>query len=194
MKHLTKERFNVNRSKQSRLKNYRSFVVWFTVLSGSGKTTLSNLLENKLHNQGMRTYLLDGDHLRLGINRDLGFTEKDRSENLRRVGEMCKLMVDAGLVTIAAFVSPFERDREMVKEIIGRNDFIEIFVSTPLDECIRRDSKGLYKKALKGEISDFTGISSPYEKPLSADLTIDTTNISFDSSLDLVYDTVKKHL
>lgn len=194
MKHLNEQQFNVLRSKRSEINKHRSFVVWFTGLSGSGKTTLSNLLENKLYNQGVRTYLLDGDHLRLGINRDLGFTEKDRSENLRRVGEISKLMVDAGLVTIAAFVSPFERDREMVKEIIGRKDFIEIFVSTPLDECIRRDSKGLYKKALKGEISDFTGISSPYEKPLSADLTIDTTNISFDSSLDLVYDTVKKHL
>jgi adenylylsulfate kinase len=194
MKHLNEQQFNVLRSKRSKINKHRSFVVWFTGLSGSGKTTLSNLLENKLYNQGVRTYLLDGDHLRLGINRDLGFTEKDRSENMRRVGEISKLMVDAGLVTIAAFVSPFERNREMDKEIIGRKDFIEIFISTPLDECIRRDSKGLYKKALKGEISDFTGISSPYEKPLSADLTIEMTNISIDSSHDLVYDTVKKHL
>ena len=194
MKNLTEHHFFVDRSKRSELNEHRSFLVWFTGLSGSGKSTLANLLETRLHKDGIRTFLLDGDNMRLGINKDLGFSERDRSENLRRIGEVAKLMVDAGLVTIAAFVSPFEHDRQMVKEILGMEDCIEVYVSTPVEECIRRDVKGLYAKAMKGEISEFTGISSPYETPVSSDLIIDTTNQSFDSCLELLYDLVKKRL
>jgi len=152
------------------------------------------LLEAKLHREGIHTFLLDGDNIRLGLNKDLGFNEDDRKENLRRIGEVGKLMVDAGLVTIAAFVSPFENDRKMVKEIMGSEDYIEIHVSTPLEECIRRDVKGLYKRALNGEIPNFTGVSSPYEEPVSPDLIIDTTDQSFDNCLTRIFDLIKSRL
>jgi adenylyl-sulfate kinase len=137
---------------------------------------------------------MDGDNIRLGLNKDLGFTESDRSENLRRVGEVGKLMVDAGLVTIAAFVSPFEKDRIMVKEILGHENYIEIYISTPLDECIKRDVKGLYKRALRGEIPNFTGVTAPYETPSNPHLRIDTTGQSFENSLTKIYNHIKTHL
>lgn len=194
MNNLTEHHFTVDRPKRSELNKHQSFLVWFTGLSGSGKSTLANLLESKLHNEGIHTYLLDGDNIRLGLNKDLGFTENDRSENLRRIGEVGKLMVDAGIVTIAAFVSPFEQDRKMVQEILGQENYIEIFVSTPLEECIRRDVKGLYKRALNGEIPYFTGVSSPYEAPSNPDLVIDTTNQNFDTCLDKIYQLIQTHL
>jgi adenylylsulfate kinase len=169
-------------------------MIWFTGLSGSGKSTLGNVLETELHRQHIHTFLLDGDNIRLGLNKDLSFNEEDRSENLRRIGEVGKLMVDAGLVTIAAFVSPYEKDREMVKNILGKENFVEIFVSTPLEECIRRDVKGLYKKALNGEIKDFTGISSPYEAPKNPDLVIDTSSKSLENCLQEVITLVSARL
>jgi adenylyl-sulfate kinase len=194
MNNLTQQYFTIDRSKRSARNKHRSFLIWFTGLSGSGKSTLANLLEAKLHSDGIHTFLLDGDNIRLGLNKDLGFTESDRSENLRRIGEVGKLMVDAGLVTIAAFVSPFELDRKMVKEILGDDNYFEIYVSTPLDECIRRDVKGLYNRALKGEIPHFTGVSAPYEAPTNPHLRIDTTGQSFEDSLTNIYNQVKIYL
>jgi adenylyl-sulfate kinase len=194
MNNLTQQYFTIDRSKRSARNKHRSFLIWFTGLSGSGKSTLANLLEAKLHSDGIHTFLLDGDNIRLGLNKDLGFTESDRSENLRRIGEVGKLMVDAGLVTIAAFVSPFELDRKMVKEILGNDNYFEIYVSTPLDECIRRDVKGLYNRALKGEIPHFTGVSAPYEAPTNPHLRIDTTGLSFEDSLTNIYNQVKIYL
>lgn len=194
MKHIKPDSFSINQTFRNNLNGHRSFLIWFTGLSGSGKSTLANLLEKSLHEERIHTYLLDGDHVRLGLNQDLTFSETDRSENLRRVGEVGKLMVDAGLVTLAAFVSPFQKDRDLVKSMIGRDKFIEIYVSTPLDECIRRDVKQLYRKALQGEISNFTGISSPYELPKEPSLSIDTTNRSKDDCIKEILALVKTYL
>ena len=186
MNNLTKQLFSIDRNQRIDVNGHNSFLIWFTGLSGSGKSTLANLVEVELHKRGIKTFLLDGDNMRLGLNKDLGFSENDRSENIRRIGEVGNLMVDAGLVTLAAFVSPFERDREMVREILGKEKYIENYVSTPLEECINRDVKGLYKKALKGEIKDFTGISSPYESPTMADLTIDTTEKELSDCIEAI--------
>ena len=155
----------VSRSDREKIKKQKSCVLWFTGLSGSGKSTIANELEKRLNEMGYHTYLLDGDNIRAGLNKDLGFTKEDRRENIRRIAEVAKLFVDAGIITITAFISPFREDREMAKNIIGEEDFIEVFVDTPLEECIRRDPKGLYKKALRGEIREFTGVDSPYEPP-----------------------------
>lgn len=194
MNNLTAQEFSVNRMQRESLQGHKSIMIWFTGLSGSGKSTLANILEAELHKQNIHTFLLDGDNIRLGLNKDLGFNEHDRSENLRRIGEVGKLMVDAGLVTIAAFVSPYHKDREMVKRILGAENFIEIFVSTPLEECIRRDVKGLYKKALNGEIKDFTGISSPYEAPKNPDLIIDTSAKSQENCLQEILTLITSRL
>jgi adenylylsulfate kinase len=194
MNNLTKQLFSIDRNQRIASNGHNSFLIWFTGLSGSGKSTLANLLEVELHKKGIKTFLLDGDNMRLGLNKDLGFSENDRGENIRRIGEVGNLMVDAGLVTLAAFVSPFEKDREMVKEILGKEKYIEIYVSTPLEECINRDVKGLYKKALKGEIKDFTGVSSPYESPTKADLTIDTTSKELSECLEAILTVVLQKL
>lgn len=149
-------------------------MLWFTGLSGSGKSMIANEVEYRLNKMGFHTYLLDGDNIRHGLNQDLGFSAKDRSENIRRIAEVVKLFVDAGIIVLTAFISPFIKDREQAKDIIGKDRFIEIFVDTPLEECIKRDPKGLYKKALRGEIRDFTGIDSPYERPNNPDIHIKT--------------------
>jgi adenylylsulfate kinase len=154
--------------------NHSSFVIWFTGLSGSGKSTIANKLEETLYENHFQTYTLDGDNIRGGINKGLSFTPQDRQENLRRIGEIAKIFVDAGIVTIASFVSPLEIDRKLVRDIVGKEDFIEIFVDTSLEECERRDIKGLYKRARAGEIKNFTGIDSPYENPLNPDIIIKT--------------------
>lgn len=154
------------------LNGHKGRVIWFTGLSGSGKSTLANALEAVLHGQGKRTYILDGDNIRQGLNKDLGFTDADRVENIRRIAEVAKLMLDAGLIVITAFISPFRREREMARELIGSENFVEIHVSTPLDVCEQRDVKGLYKKARQGLIPNFTGINSPYEEPENPDLTV----------------------
>ena len=172
------------------LNGHPSLLIWFTGLSGSGKSTLANLLEIELHENDIRTYLLDGDSLRLGLNKDLGFSAEDRSENIRRISEVSKLMLDAGLITIAAFVSPFEKDRAMVQAIIGAENYMEIFVDTSLDECMKRDVKGLYKKAVAGEIKEFTGISSPYEKPSNPTITIFTEKQTPEEALTIIMETV----
>jgi bifunctional enzyme CysN/CysC len=149
-------------------------VLWFTGLSGSGKSTVANLVEKRLSALGKHTYILDGDNVRHGLNRDLGFTEEDRVENIRRVGEVAKLMVDAGLIVLVSFISPFITERRMVRELLSDGEFMEIFIDTPFEECARRDPKGLYAKALRGEIKNFTGVDSPYEPPENPELHLKT--------------------
>ena len=155
-------------------------MLWFTGLSGSGKSTIANALEKALHERGIRTYVLDGDNVRHGLNSDLGFTDADRVENIRRIGEVAKLMVDAGIVVLTAFISPFRAERDMVRELFAEDEFVEIFVDTPLEIAEARDPKGLYQKARRGEIPNFTGIGSPYEVPLNPDLHIHTDHESID--------------
>ena len=161
---LYNQEFEIKRPQKELIKNQKSCTIWMSGLSGSGKSTIANTLEQNLYNLGYHTHILDGDNTRLGLNKDLGFSDDDRTENLRRVSEVCKLMNDAGLITICSFISPFKKNRELARSIIG-GDFIEVFVDTTLDECEQRDPKGLYKKARSGEIKDFTGISSPFEIP-----------------------------
>jgi adenylylsulfate kinase len=151
-----------------------SYLLWFTGLSGSGKSTIASIVEKELFKKGIHTYILDGDALRTGLNKDLDFTDEGRTENIRRIGEVSKLFLDAGIVVIAAFVSPFQKDRAAVREIVGPDKMIEIFVDTSLEECERRDVKGLYSRARKGEIPNFTGISSPFERPLNPDIELKT--------------------
>ena len=153
---------------------HNSFLIWFTGLSGSGKSTIANLVEQQLFEQGIKTYTLDGDNIRKGINNDLTFSPKDRTENIRRIAEIANLMIDAGLVVLAAFVSPYKKDRENVKNIVKNSNFVEIFINTSVEECERRDVKGLYKKARAGEIKNMTGVSAPYEAPEQPDIEIKT--------------------
>jgi len=167
-----RQALNIARADRERLNGHKGRVIWFTGLSGSGKSTLANALEQALHAQGRRTYILDGDNVRQGLNRDLGFTEADRVENIRRIAEVAKLMMDAGLIVMTAFISPFRQEREAARQLIGEHDFVEIHVSTPLEVCEARDPKGLYKKARRGEIPNMTGINSPYEAPLAPALRV----------------------
>lgn len=157
---------------------YKPSLIWFTGLSGSGKSTLASALENKLFQEGYGTYILDGDNVRSGLNSDLDFSETSRNENIRRVSEVSKLFVDAGTVVLSAFISPFSKDRQFVRDLVGAENFIEVFVSCPLEECERRDVKGLYAKARRGEIKNFTGISSPFEEPENPDIIIKTNEVS----------------
>ncbi len=165
----------IDKPARSRLHGHRAAILWFTGLSGSGKSTIANLVERELHSRGVSTYLLDGDNVRHGLNRDLGFTDADRVENIRRVGEVAKLFVDAGLVVLCSFISPFRAERRMVRELVGESEFIEIFVDTPIEQCISRDPKGLYAKARAGQIKNFTGIDSPYEPPERAEIVLHTS-------------------
>ncbi|MBE6219501.1 MAG: adenylyl-sulfate kinase [Rikenellaceae bacterium] len=168
----------------------RGLTVWFTGLSGSGKSTIAVALERRLSQQGIFSRILDGDNIRTGINRGLGFSEEERRENIRRIAEVSKLFTETGIVTLSAFVSPTNELREMAREIIGKEDFVEIFVATPLEECERRDVKGLYAKARRGEIKDFTGITSPFEAPESPALAIDTTNLTVEEAVERVLEII----
>jgi bifunctional enzyme CysN/CysC len=170
-----KQALTITRADRERMNGHKGKVIWFTGLSGSGKSTIANALEKKLHEAGMRTYILDGDNVRHGLNKDLGFTDADRVENIRRVAEVAKLMADAGLIVMTAFISPFEQEREMARTLIGKDGFVEVYVSTPLAVCEARDVKGLYRKARAGALPNLTGISSPYEPPLAPTVVIDTT-------------------
>jgi bifunctional enzyme CysN/CysC len=161
-------------------------VVWFTGLSGSGKSTIANIVERKLHAEGKHTFLLDGDNVRHGLNKDLGFTEADRIENIRRVGEVAKLMTDAGLIVLTAFISPFRAERDLVRSMMGAGDFIEVYVDTPLEEAERRDVKGLYKKARSGALRNFTGIDSPYEAPENPEIRVNTLNETPEDAADRI--------
>lgn len=162
----------------------RAAMIWLTGLSGSGKSTLSTSLERELHSRGVLCRILDGDNIRSGINNNLGFSAEDRVENIRRIAEVGRLFVDSGVVTISAFISPTEEVRQLAKDIIGEDDFIEIYVSTPIEECERRDVKGLYQKARAGEIKEFTGVSQPFEPPHNPTLSIDTTNLAMEESME----------
>ncbi|GGJ64229.1 adenylyl-sulfate kinase [Sphingopyxis bauzanensis] len=179
---------DVDRDMRANLKNQRPALLWFTGLSGSGKSTIANLVEKQLHRMNRHSFLLDGDNVRHGLNRDLGFTEADRIENIRRVGEVAKLMTDAGLIVITAFISPFRVERDMVRSMLPDSEFIEIFIDTPLAEAERRDVKGLYKKARAGQLKNFTGIDSPYEAPETPEIRIDTTVMTPEEAADLIID------
>jgi adenylylsulfate kinase len=177
------------RQRQQLLKQHAR-LIWFTGLSGSGKSTLAVQLEAYLHDNGYATYLLDGDNIRTGLNKDLSFTDEGRVENIRRIGEVARLMLDAGIVVLSAFISPFKADRDQVKQIVGEDNYLEVFVDTPLEVCEQRDVKGLYKRARAGEVKNFTGIDSPYEVPEHPDVVIKTDQLSVEQSLELLINKV----
>ncbi|MEO6717768.1 MAG: adenylyl-sulfate kinase, partial [Novosphingobium sp.] len=179
---------DISRDAHAALKNQKPAVLWFTGLSGSGKSTIANLVEKKLHRMNRHTFLLDGDNVRHGLNKDLGFTEADRIENIRRVGEVAKLMTDAGLIVMTAFISPFKADRDMVRAMLPEGEFIEVFIDTPLNVAEERDVKGLYKKARSGELKNFTGIDSPYEAPANPEIRVDTTAMTPEAAATLIVD------
>lgn len=180
------EEFLVDKRARGALDHQKPLVLWFTGLSGSGKSTVAKLVEHALHREGRHTYTLDGDNLRHGLNRDLGFTDADRVENIRRVGEVARLFVDAGLIVLCSFISPFRAERQMVREMMGEGEFVEVFVDTPIEECMRRDPKGLYAKAMRGAIQNFTGVSSPYEPPESPELRLSTVGRSPEQAAEIV--------
>lgn len=190
MNNIFKQDYKVTAKDRNQKNDHKSFVIWLYGLSGSGKSTIANALEKTLFEEGKNTYVLDGDNVRMGLNKNLGFSKEDRQENQRRIAEVAKLFVDAGVICIAAFISPMQSDRDMIKAIIGEDHFIEVFVDTPLEECEKRDVKGLYKKARAGEIKDFTGISAPFEKPIHSVLTIDTTQTSINEAIQLIKNTL----
>ncbi len=188
---LHAQHVDVDKHARSAIKGQKSCVLWFTGLSGAGKSSIANMLEKKLHAMGCHTYLLDGDNVRQGLNKDLGFTDADRVENIRRVGEVARLMADAGLIVLTAFISPFRAERRMARDLVAEGEFVEVFVDTPLAVAEQRDVKGLYGKARRGELKNFTGIDSPYEAPESPDIRIDTTNLSIEAAADLVITTLE---
>ncbi len=182
------QNLDVNKGVRASAKHQRPCILWFTGLSGSGKSTVANLVEKRLHDMGRHTYTLDGDNVRHGLNKDLGFTDADRVENIRRVGETAKLMVDAGLVVLVSFISPFQSERRMARELVDAGEFIEVFISTPLEVCEQRDVKGLYARARRGEIKNFTGIDSAYEAPQHAEINVDTSHMPAAEAADLIVD------
>ena len=190
MNHIYPFQTKVSRDQRDQLMHQKSKLIWFTGLSGSGKSTLAVQLEAALHQQGFKTYLLDGDNVRAGLNKDLNFGAEAREENIRRIGEVSKLMVDAGLVVIASFISPFHEDRQKVKDLVGESNYVEVFVDCPVEVCEARDVKGLYKKARAGEIKEFTGISSPYEAPQNPDLIIKSAEQPIQESINLLLEKV----
>ncbi len=192
-KNIIKHNFKVTPEDRRQKNGHHSFMVLFTGLSGSGKSTIANALEMKLQSLGIHTFILDGDNMRSGINKDLSFSPEDRSENIRRIGEIGKLFVDAGVVVLAAFVAPYEKDRNHIRNIVGVDTFVEVFVNTSLEICEKRDVKGLYKKARKGEIMNMTGISAPYEAPSSPAVTI-TEEHSVEEAVEMVYRTIETKL
>jgi len=173
---------HVSKEERSKLKEQKPCILWFTGLSGSGKSTVANAVESKLLELQKHTYLLDGDNIRMGLNRGLGFSDADRVENIRRIGEVAKLFVDSGTIVLTAFISPFISDRKQVRDLVQEGEFIEVFVDTPLEVCESRDPKGLYEKARRGEIPNFTGIDSPYEKPVGAEIVINNDGISVEDA------------
>ncbi|MFT4684249.1 MAG: adenylylsulfate kinase [Dokdonia sp.] len=181
-KHIIPHSYQVSIKDRRKLNEHNSMLLWFTGLSGSGKSTIANVVEKLLLQEGIKTYILDGDNVRKGINNDLSFSPQDRTENIRRIAEVANLMIDAGLVTLAAFVSPYKKDRENIKNIVKDINFVEIFINTSVEECERRDVKGLYKKARLGEIKNMTGISAPYEAPENPDIEIKTESMSVDEA------------
>jgi adenylylsulfate kinase len=187
---ITTQQYKVGKVDRIRSNGHKPCIVWFTGLSGSGKSTLANAVEQELHSNNIHTYVLDGDNIRQGLNNNLDFSDAGRKENIRRIGEVSKLFVDAGIVVLTAFISPFRSDRDWVRSLVAPNEFIEVFVDCPIDACERRDVKGLYKKARAGEIPDFTGISSPFEVPEKPELIIPTNKLSVTESTHLICERV----
>ncbi len=185
-KNIVKHSYNISREEREQNLSQNAKILWFTGLSGSGKSTIANGVELALNEQGFKTYLLDGDNVRLGLNNDLGFSDKDRVENVRRIREVAKLMLDAGLIVLCAFVSPFRKDRDALREVVNEEDFVEIFVNCPLEVCEERDVKGLYKKARAGLIKDFTGISSAFEAPLNPEIILNTKELSLEKCIEKI--------
>jgi len=177
---------NVTKEKREELLNQKPCILWFTGLSGSGKSTIANAVEHELFKRGVKTYLLDGDNVRHGLNKDLGFSKIDRIENIRRIGEVSKLFVDSGLIVLTAFISPFKSDRQIAKSLVKYNEFVEVFVNTPLKICESRDPKGLYQKARNGDIKNFTGIDSPYEEPLEPRIELQTDKLNIRQCCDKI--------
>jgi bifunctional enzyme CysN/CysC len=182
----------IDKAARERLNGHNAVILWFTGLSGSGKSTIANIVERELHARGAHTYLLDGDNVRHGLNRDLGFTDADRVENIRRVGEVARLFVDAGAIVLCSFISPFRAERRMIRELVEAGEFIEIFIDTPLEECIRRDPKGLYARAQAGKIKNFTGIDSPYEVPENAEIIVDTSDTAAEDSARRILEQLRR--
>ncbi len=185
-----KQHFGITLKDRRKLRKHNSFLIWFTGLSGAGKSTLANALEKVLFERGIGTYLLDGDNVRQGLNSDLNFTEEGRKENIRRISEVANLFVDSGTVVLAAFIAPFEADRNNIRTILGEENVVEVYVSTSLKVCEERDVKGLYKKARNGEIPNFTGISSPYEPPSSPDIIIDTSSLDVEECVQQILEKI----
>ena len=181
----------VTREKRNLLNNHKSVIIWFTGLSGSGKSTLAHAVEEELHLLGCRTFVLDGDNVRHGLSSNLGFSDNDRKENIRRIGEVAKLIVEAGVIAITAFISPFKKDRNIARELVPKRDFIEIYCKASLETCESRDVKGLYKRARAGEIQNYTGIDSPYEVPIHPYLEIKTDQLSIEQAVEKIYSAVK---
>jgi len=192
--HIISQKFKIGKAERIQQNRHKPCIIWFTGLSGSGKSTLANAVEELLMNQEVHTYVLDGDNIRLGINRDLDFSAEGRKENIRRIGEVAKLFVDAGVVVLTAFISPFKSDRAAVRSLVDNDEFVEVFVDCPLEVCEQRDVKGLYKKARAGEIADFTGISSPFEKPEQAEITVHTDQITIEEAATRIANTVLQQI
>ncbi|WP_025743766.1 adenylyl-sulfate kinase [Aquimarina pacifica] len=192
-KNIVKHEYKVSRKERMESNGHNSFLIFFTGLSGSGKSTIACALEQKLYKENIKTYILDGDNIRRGINRDLNFSPEDRSENNRRIGEISNLFIDSGIVVLAAFVAPYKKDRDFIKETVKPSNYVEIFVNTSLEECENRDVKGLYKKARAGEIKNMTGISAPYETPENP--TVEVTHLnSVKESVEIIYKEIKSKL
>ena len=185
-KNIVRHSYTVDKISRSKLKKHQAVLLWFTGLSGSGKSTIANRVEQELHEKGIHTYTLDGDNVRKGLNNDLSFSPEDRTENIRRIAETANLMIDSGLVVLAAFVSPYKKDRENIRKIVGSENMIEIYINTSLEECERRDVKGLYKKARAGEIKNMTGISAPYEAPLHPEIEVKTEELNVDEATEQI--------
>ncbi|PNW26697.1 adenylyl-sulfate kinase [Formosa algae] len=184
--HIIPHDYQISREDRQKKNSHNSFLMWFTGLSGSGKSTIANVVEQKLFQKGIKTYTLDGDNIRKGINNDLTFAPEDRTENIRRIAEISNLMIDAGVVTLAAFVSPYKKDRENIKNIVNDDNFVEIYINTSVEECERRDVKGLYKKARAGEIKNMTGISAPYEVPENPAIEIKTEEVTVEDAANTI--------
>lgn len=190
---ITWHHSDITQEDREKLNKHKAVVLWFTGLSGSGKSTLAHAVENALFQLQCRTYVLDGDNIRHGLNKNLGFSPEDRTENIRRIGEVANLFIDAGVITLTAFISPYREDRDQAREIAGPGRFFEIYVKCDLDKCEERDPKGLYKKARAGEIKEFTGVSAPYEEPLKAELVVDTGIEPVEASAERVLNMLREH-
>lgn len=193
MSNVVWHKTTITKSDRNNLLNQKPFLLWFTGLSASGKSSIANIVEQKLFKANHNTYLLDGDNVRHGLNSDLGFNEESRVENIRRIGEVSKLFLDAGIITLTAFISPFKSDRNLVRKLFNEGDFLEVFIDSSLEVCEKRDPKGMYEKARKGEIKNFTGISSPYESPENPEIHVINNNISLDEAANQIINYLVKH-